>query len=92
MERLICKSLLWKIGFTNGEDYNKTLELIKNAFVMGDLNGDHDVTAIDVRFALKYVAGIQDFTNHQLKAGDMDCNGTITAVDARLIMQKALEL
>ncbi len=69
-----------------------TLELIKNAFVMGDLNGDHDVTAIDVRFALKYVAGIQDFTNHQLKAGDMDCNGTITAVDARLIMQKALRL
>ena len=28
MERLICKSLLWKIGFTNGEDYNKTLDKI----------------------------------------------------------------
>ena len=26
MERLICKSLLWKIGFTNGDDYNKTLD------------------------------------------------------------------
>lgn len=26
MERLICKSLLWKIGLTTGEDYNKTLD------------------------------------------------------------------
>ncbi len=28
MERLICKSLLWKIGFPNREDYNKTLDEI----------------------------------------------------------------
>lgn len=26
MERLICKFLLWKIGFTNGDDYNMTLD------------------------------------------------------------------
>lgn len=26
MENLICKSLLWKIGFTNGEDYNAELD------------------------------------------------------------------
>ncbi len=26
MERLICKSLLWKIGLTTSEDYNKTLD------------------------------------------------------------------
>lgn len=26
MERLICKSLLWEVGFTNGDDYNKTLD------------------------------------------------------------------
>ena len=26
MERLICKSLLWKIGLTMGDDYNKTLD------------------------------------------------------------------
>ncbi len=68
------------------------LELVKNSFIMGDLTGDNHVSAIDVRFVLKYVAGIQDFTNHQLKAADMDDDGTITAVDARLVMQKALEL
>ncbi|MBR6514095.1 MAG: hypothetical protein IKT46_04590 [Clostridia bacterium] len=26
MERLICKSILWKIGFTNGDEYNRTLD------------------------------------------------------------------
>ena len=26
MENLICKSLLWKMGFANGEDYNTTLD------------------------------------------------------------------
>lgn len=68
------------------------LELLKNSFVMGDLNGDNHVSAIDVRFALKNVAGIQTFTNQQFVAADMNGDGTITAVDARLIMQKALEL
>ena len=26
MEQLICKSILWKIGFTNGDEYNRTLD------------------------------------------------------------------
>lgn len=68
------------------------LELVKNSFVMGDLNGDNKVSAIDVRFALKNVAGLQVFTIQQFTAADMDDDGTITASDARLIMQKALEL
>ena len=29
------------------------IELVKNSFVMGDLNGDNRVSGIDVRFALK---------------------------------------
>ena len=28
MERLICKSLLWKIGLSTGEGYNKILDII----------------------------------------------------------------
>ncbi len=71
---------------------NVALELVKNSFVMGDLNGDNRVSGIDVRFALKNVAGLQDFTKHQLLAADMDNDGVITAVDARLIMQKSLEI
>lgn len=68
------------------------LELVKHSFVMGDLNGDNHVSAIDVRFVLQYVAGIQTFTNKQFTSADMDGDGIITASDARLIMQKALEL
>ncbi len=68
------------------------LELVKHSFVMGDLNGDNNVSAIDVRFVLKNVAGIQTFTNQQFMAGDMDGDGVITAIDARLVMEKALEL
>ena len=33
MESLICKSLLWKMGFANAEDYNTTLDkmFLKNS-------------------------------------------------------------
>ncbi len=68
------------------------LELVKNSFIMGDLNGDHEISAIDVRYALKYVAGLQQFNNRQLVSADMDDDGEITSLDARMIMQKALEL
>lgn len=67
------------------------LELVKNSFIMGDITGDDRVSAIDVRYALKYVVGIQKFTNAQFKAADMDYDGEITAVDARLILEKAVE-
>ena len=66
------------------------LELVVNSFVMGDLNGDNRVSAIDVRFALKHVAGLVLLQNSYLIAGDMNNDGEITAVDARLIAEKAL--
>ena len=68
------------------------LELVKTTFIFGDVNCDHDVSAIDVRYVLKYVAGIQDFTDSQLQAADMNKDGEITAVDARLVAQKAVGL
>ncbi len=69
-----------------------TLELVKNSFIMGDINGDQTISAIDVRFVLKYVVDMQQFDNRQMASADMDGDGKITAVDARMIMIKALEL
>ncbi len=71
---------------------NVLLELVKNSFVMGDINGDNNVSAIDVHFVLKFVAGLQVFTHAQMVSADMDGDGEITASDARMILQKALEL
>ena len=68
------------------------LELVKTTFIFGDINCDHNVSAIDVRFVLKYVAGVEEFDDSQLQAADMNKDGEITAVDARLIAQKAVGL
>ncbi len=68
------------------------LELVKNSFILGDINDDQDVSAIDVHFILTYVAGLREFTNHQFKTADMNGDGLVTALDAREAMQKALEL
>ena len=37
MEKLICKSLLWKFGLTDGTDYSKTLDEMFLADVNNDL-------------------------------------------------------
>lgn len=68
------------------------LELVKTTFIYGDINHDHNVSAIDVRFALKYIAGFQKFDETQLKAADMNNDGEITTIDAQLISRKAVGL
>jgi hypothetical protein len=55
--------------------------------ILGDANRDGNITAIDARVVLQYVAGLE--TSYQLtnEIADMNIDGNITAVDARIILQ-----
>ncbi len=70
---------------------NKVLESRKleklDEYVLGDVNRDNYVTAVDARFILQNVAGLKEFTPTQNAAGDVNGDGKITAVDARFILQ-----
>ena len=67
------------------------LEYLTAPYVMGDLNFDRNVTAIDVRIALKYVAGLCELSDKKLANGDMNGDGQVTAIDARMMLKKAAE-
>lgn len=56
-------------------------------YILGDVNRDGYVTAIDARYVLRNVAGLIEFTSTQKLAGDVNKDGKITAVDARIILR-----
>ncbi len=67
------------------------IEDLTVAKVLGDLNDDGFVTAIDARIALQYVAELVDLKGKEIVSGDMDNDGDITVLDVRFILQKASE-
>lgn len=73
------------------QQLQEMLTLVKNSFVLGDLNYDGKVSAIDARIVLLTTVNLQSLTGKQIYSADMDGNGEITAIDARMILQKAVE-
>lgn len=55
--------------------------------VLGDVNNDGNVTAIDARMVLQHVAELVTLTEAEQKVADMNADGKVTAVDARMILQ-----
>ena len=62
------------------------------ASTKGDGNGDGQVTAMDARLALRYVAGLETLTNEQIRTLDLDGNAKLTAIDARMILREVAGL
>ena len=74
-------------------NYSATCKIIvTDDYMLGDINNDGKVSAIDARNVLQYVAGIKTFDSRQLKCADVNNDGKITAYDARMILQIAAEM
>ena len=58
------------------------------ALVLGDVNGDAQVTAQDASLVLQHVAGKVELDGSDLVAADVNGDGDVTAQDASLILQK----
>ncbi len=58
----------------------------------GDANGDGVISSLDARVTLQYVVSPDRVQLETLSLLDMDNNYRITAMDARIILQKATEL
>ncbi len=63
---------------------------IKYGFVLGDINHDHVISAFDARMALCFASGANNLTKHQQLVADMNADGQVTAIDARLILKKVV--
>ena len=84
MEKLICKSLLWKIGLTDGNDYSKTLDEMflsdVNNELLLELEGcsyDYD-TAFDI---------LQRFWKYECKNFSVDIFGRCLTEDLKTVYQ-----
>ena len=58
----------------------------------GDVDGNGQVTAIDARYILRYVAGLETLDEKQLEAANMDKKDGVTAIDARFILRQVAGL
>ncbi len=59
----------------------------KVTVLLGDVNGDGKLSAIDARWTLQYSAGNREFTAEQIAAADANGDGKVSAIDARWILQ-----
>ena len=59
--------------------------------VMGDMDGDGLISAIDARIALKYSVEDYELSYIKILAGDINGDGEVTAIDARRILQLSVE-
>lgn len=67
-------------------------DLSKPAVVKGDLNGDGNVSIVDVTLALQIAVGLRTGTAAQIAAGDLNGDGTISIAEVSLILQAAVGL
>ncbi len=62
------------------------------AIELGDVNGNGDITAVDARIILQYVAGLITEDEINMYCADVNEDGDVTAVDARMVLQKVAGL
>ncbi|MBE6812232.1 MAG: hypothetical protein E7523_05060 [Ruminococcaceae bacterium] len=60
--------------------------------VIGDVDGDGEVSSIDARNTLRNAVGLDTLTDAQLKAADFNSDGSVSSVDARGILRRAVGL
>jgi hypothetical protein len=60
--------------------------------LLGDVNGDSNVNAIDAQQVLKYSASLIEFDDMQKSVADVDGNKNINAIDAQWILRYAAGL
>ena len=60
--------------------------------MLGDLNGDGELTSADVVLLARYLAGAETLTEAQLTAADLNADGVITSADLVLLARKVAGL
>lgn len=65
---------------------------VENQVLMGDVDGDGQISSADARLALRISVGLEDFSKDSTAfiAADIDKNGEINSSDARSILRASL--
>ena len=66
--------------------------VFEQTVLLGDLNGDGELTSVDVVLLARYLAGAEALTEAQLTAADLNADGVITSADLVLLARKVAGL
>lgn len=61
-------------------------------YLLGDVNGDHNVTTLDARYVLRMAARLEATPEELFAVADVNHDGKITPADARMILRVAARL
>ena len=56
-------------------------------YLLGDVNGDGQVTVVDATLIQKYISGLVTFSDTQKAAADVNGDGSVSVIDATLIQK-----
>lgn len=72
--------------------YPISIVLDDGSYLYGDVNLDGHVTASDASLILRYLSGLETFTDLQKKLADVDRDGEVTSNDAELVLRSVVRL
>ncbi len=84
MEKLICKSLLWKIGLTDGTDYSKTLDKMFLSDVNNELLLELESCSYDYDTAFDI---LQRFWKYECKNFSVDTFGRCLTENLKVVYE-----
>lgn len=70
----------------------KANRIVESEVVLGDIDGDGEVTSADARLASRAMVGLEKLTKEEIARGDINKNGEIDPEDARAILRKSVGL
>ncbi len=79
-------------GVVEEPESEEESEVVQNVALLGDINGDNEITASDARQALRFAASLDEYTDVQFKLANVNGDDKITASDARSILRVAASL
>ena len=76
--------------YKGGKQYAYYVEYTFDAtkdYLLGDVNGDGQVTVVDATLIQKYIAGLVTLSDTQKAAADVNNDGSVSVIDATLIQK-----
>ena len=64
----------------------------KEDIVLGDVNGDNQISLLDALLVLQYGVNKVEFNDKQMQCADVDCSGSVDVADAILIQRYVVGL
>ncbi len=64
----------------------EAINALEKSYILGDVNLDGEITVLDAKWTLQYIAALRSLESLSLKAADMNQDGKISVLDAKLIL------